>query len=322
MTNYGDTLSSEEKLEQVWRFMNQLKANGLDLFAEEGYLQLGSPSLLGSQRFDKRGHQVVSTDSDGDGVGQAALWFVPRLTAKPGPVNNAASVFPRVQVSGLAETATPLAFFVARADGVYNDTSAWVEAFASDASTSVALTASNAANSPNSVAKLELSNTDGGPATLRFYGNGTTVDLGGGGMSLIVKEADETVNNSTTLQNDDELLFAVAANEVFQFEGVLNLTTNPTPGFRMTFTGPTGAVGSFSAIYGDMLTGNADAASGPLGSPLQLASAQAGATVRFWGGIHNGATAGNLTLQWAQNTADASNTKVLAGSYIKYQKET
>jgi len=69
MTNYGDTLSSEEKLEQVWRFMNQLKANGLDLFAEEGYLQLGSPSLLGSQRFDKRGHQVVSTDSDGDGVG-------------------------------------------------------------------------------------------------------------------------------------------------------------------------------------------------------------------------------------------------------------
>ena len=35
---------------------------------------------------------------------------------------------------------------------------------------------------------------------------------------VIRKSADETVNNSTTLQDDDELLFPIAANEVWYFE--------------------------------------------------------------------------------------------------------
>jgi len=155
--------------------------------------------------------------------------------------------------------------------------------------------------------------TDGGATTLHSHA--------GGGMNLLVKEADETVNNSSVLQDDNEILFAVAANEVWQFEGVLNISViTDTTSFKMTFTGPSGAVGSFSAIRYTSV-GAIDSDSGNLGTSISM-SAGVGRAVYFWGGIHNGANAGNLTLQWAQNSAAVEDTKVLAGSYIKWQAET
>ncbi len=35
------------------------------------------------------------------------------------------------------------------------------------------------------------------------------------------------------------------------------------------------------------------------------------------GSVTNGSTAGNLTLNWAQNTANAANVTVLAGSFVE-----
>lgn len=163
---------------------------------------------------------------------------------------------------------------------------------------------------------------------LYFYDGASDIDITGGGMSLIVKEADETVNNNNTAQNDNELLFAVAANEVWQFEGVLFVTSGTTPDFTMTFSGPTGAVGAWGAILNANsggspgTTGAPIAGGGQLGTADSLETTGTIETIRFWGAIHNGANAGNLTLQWAQNTATATDTKVLAGSYIKYQIET
>ena len=142
-------------------------------------------------------------------------------------------------------------------------------------------------------------------------------------MSVVIKTADETVNNSVTLQDDNVLLFAAAANEKWQFEGVLILTAvNTTPDFKMTFTGPAASVGSWAAIFSDETTVAVDAGSAALGTAQSFVSAQVPRIVRFWGAIANGANAGNLTLQWAQDTATAVNTQVLAGSYIKYQKQT
>lgn len=153
-----------------------------------------------------------------------------------------------------------------------------------------------------------------------FIRSGGVYKAVGGGMELKVKEADETLSSNATSQNDDELLFAVAANDVAQFEGVLNISTGTSADFRLTFTGPSGAVGSFSAIYGDTASGDVDAGSAALGTDLSLVTGvNAGRTVRFWGGIHNGANAGNLQLQWAQDNSDVGSTTVRAGSYIKWQ---
>lgn len=139
-------------------------------------------------------------------------------------------------------------------------------------------------------------------------------------MSLIVKEADETISTNAVLQNDDALLFAIAANAVYQFEGVLFIESGVTPDFQFTFVGPAGAVGSFAADV--FTTSIAYFANVELATAIAVASAGTRQTIRFWGGIKNAGTAGNVTLQWAQGTSDAGNTTVHAGSYIKYQLES
>lgn len=157
--------------------------------------------------------------------------------------------------------------------------------------------------------------------------NGTTSapswqDAAGGGMSLVVQESDQTINSQTTLQ-DTELTFAVAANEVFQFEGVIFWNTNAAPDIKFQATGPTGAVGYWGlALANNVNSGTANERYlyGALGTSLAF-DVFANGIVRFWGAIHNGANAGSLTIQFAQNTSDANNTIVYAGSYIKYQIE-
>lgn len=338
----------ERQLAELAAKVNPLWSGGLDLWATNGYLQIGSSNTSGAQRFDKFGHSIVGTTDGGEG-----LWFLESFgPAASGPQAKR----PQGRISGSIQTSTNHAQMLRGVLGTRNG---------SDSSALIYTTLGGASN--DAAIKMSLSNHDGAsgsaesgyfydgatdflefriqadalnlvttttPATLsdgmlwyntttnKLYAriNGATVELGGG-MSLIVKEADETVTNSNTVQNDDELLFAVAANEVWQFEGVLLLSAHPTPDFRVTFTGPTGAVGSFAAAYS---TGALDesVSSDALGNVLSFAAASQGTVLRFWGGIHNGANAGNLQLKWAQNTSDANNTKVLAGSYIKYQKES
>lgn len=304
----------ERQIAELAAKVNPLYSGGMDRYIHSGYLQWDGIGM----RFDDNGQQVLIPD--GNSVN--SQFWVAKLSNNP----SLPPVGPKIQIGGAWTTSSPERVTY---------------------SILAALTPTSIANGPNSALTMQgrsdlalvqlaadfeddgagvyfkLVDDASNPRIVWSLDGGVNENtLGGGGMSLIVKEANETVNNSNTLQDDDELLFAVAANEVWQFEGVLALSTNATPDFQLTFTGPAGAVGSFTAIYGDVASGNVDAGSGGLANAVGLASANAGAMVRFWGGIHNGANAGNLTLRWAQLTADASATTVLAGSYLKYQKES
>ena len=306
----------ERRLARLENLINAYEQGGFDIFRQFGYLQLG----IEKPRLDHNGIMVANQNGTANGgLGKVGFWILPRLVPTPGEFTDSSALFPRSALLGYAIESSDLTSMTMESDALYNDVYARVQTLAGPTGSFVTLETGNAANE---IAQLQISNPDGGPSTLNWSANGTTIALGGGGMSLIVKEADETVNNSTTLQDDNELLFAVAANEVVQFEGVLMISTDPNADFKLTFTGPAGAVGSFAAIYGDVTTGNADASSAALGSAATLISVNDGSVVRFWGGIHNGGTAGNLTLQWAQNTANVSDSKVLAGSYLKWQAET
>jgi hypothetical protein len=129
------------------------------------------------------------------------------------------------------------------------------------------------------------------------------------------KTATETVNNSAAMQNDDELLWAVAANTLYRFELHLFYISDATPDFKFQFTVPAGAV----MRWGYMAVDTALAFKHP--------GYQNEATVGVAGGdgtdryiIINGivatvGTAGTLRLQWAQNTANASNTSVKDNSF-------
>lgn len=158
-----------------------------------------------------------------------------------------------------------------------------------------------------------------GSAVLSF----ATPSLTGTGVSkieLVRKTADEIVNNSTTLQNDDTLFAALAANEVVVFDCYLFSNQNGTSDIKFAFTVPTGATliwnwgtgrfntaDTFGGIDTTETSGTAAAMSAGIGGKFQC---------HIHGVVVNGATSGNLQLQWAQNTATAVDTTIYANSVL------
>lgn len=138
--------------------------------------------------------------------------------------------------------------------------------------------------------------------------------------TLIRKTADEAVNNSVVMQNDDHLIIPIAANEVWQAEYFLHVLQGAWAAvdFKYNFTIPAAATLTYKAH--DAI----DSAGTLAGSMIIVAATDLVAAVGngISSLIHakivvvNGANAGNITLQWAQNAAAAVNTKLLANSYL------
>lgn len=141
-------------------------------------------------------------------------------------------------------------------------------------------------------------------------------------ITYAYKATDETVNNSSTVQNDDDLVLAVEANQVYVIELSLHVSTGGTPDFKYCFAATATSTGhrqgnasSASAANGKLLMGKADLTT----ELAHLVSADP-EFLNIVGVIIVGATAGTLQLKWAQNTADVSDTKVKAGSWMKLTK--
>jgi hypothetical protein len=131
--------------------------------------------------------------------------------------------------------------------------------------------------------------------------------------TTIVKSANETVNNSTTLQNDDDLLFSVAANEKWSFISFIFYSSGTTPDIKFAFTVPSGA--TIDIVIGVWST------TGSLvdGTSVFTGTGGGAGVVRgfcLYGKVLVGATPGNVQLQWAQDVLEASNTIVHEGSTI------
>jgi hypothetical protein len=136
--------------------------------------------------------------------------------------------------------------------------------------------------------------------------------------SLFVrKSADETVNNTATLQADDQLVLPVAASVTYRFMLRLIVNTNATADFKMQFTFPSGTTMSYDAFTGS----NPDTAASSLQGPSTQATISAFSgvaadqTLHIVGMIITSTTAGSMGLTWAQNTANVSDTIVKTNSY-------
>jgi len=154
---------------------------------------------------------------------------------------------------------------------------------------------------------------------LKYRNASAWVDVGPA-HTMVYKPSDETVNNSSTLQNDDHLTFAIGANEKWEADFLLKVTTSGTPDFKVAISSPAGATVTMWLV------------GAPTGSDPTLdirtwvtsgTSASCGISSSIDNGIFvhasvsNGGTAGNVTLQWAQNTAQAADTTVMAGSAME-----
>ena len=133
------------------------------------------------------------------------------------------------------------------------------------------------------------------------------------GATTVRKTADETVNNSATLQNDDHLFFAVAANEIWAIQLIFAYYISESgSGIKFGWAVPTGATMMWaSQIIGETTTLNTEANTTGL-SP----SSSITCLVRVFGVVVAAATAGNVNLQWAQSTAGVRDTTVKANSYL------
>jgi hypothetical protein len=142
--------------------------------------------------------------------------------------------------------------------------------------------------------------------------------------TIVRKTANETVNDSSTLQDDDSLLYALAANEVVIFTASIAYNSNTTADIKFAFTVPASATLEWGYSTAHMIAaGTALEALSITSSGSAAALTGRGAQdqhILITGTVANGANAGNLRLQWAQDTANASDTIVRAHSWLRVEE--
>jgi len=154
---------------------------------------------------------------------------------------------------------------------------------------------------------------------------GAWVDITPSAATIVRKTADQTVNNSDSLVNDTHLLFPVAINEVWEATFLLmNISVSDTPSMKIGLTVPTNAV--FYAYTVLAKTDGTGAVSPNLpraGIPRSIDAE----TTQILNGIVKvivvvGDTAGNVQLQFAQDTATVEDTTMKENSCIIANKIT
>jgi hypothetical protein len=135
---------------------------------------------------------------------------------------------------------------------------------------------------------------------------------------LARKSADETVNNSTVLQNDDHLFFTIGATEAWLVEAYLMVDGGSSSSdFQVAWTVPASATMLWAASSSLSASVVAWETLPAASTPHQLSSAGTAATygmdttitgVRLTGIAAGGGTSGTVQLQWAQGTAVAEAT--------------
>jgi hypothetical protein len=159
-------------------------------------------------------------------------------------------------------------------------------------------------------------------STFQGYNGSTWAPLGSSAVTPFVsktKTADETQNNvvnpTAALQNDDELFFSIGANETWNFRFTVLANANVTPDIKFAVTAPTGATCKVGTSDPEGATSVSN-----LGCGASTGLVTGNTTEDVYevvGSVTNGANAGNITLQWAQNTANAANVIVRSGSFVE-----
>jgi hypothetical protein len=157
--------------------------------------------------------------------------------------------------------------------------------------------------------------------------NGLSVPTGVGAIIDPYCTADTTVNNSTTLVNVTGLSASLEANAKYSMDGFIAYTSGATPDIKFAWTVPSGATGWWAAWS------TSTAAAGTVGSVVSFwdttftAAQSAGGSDTLSGNCSClphayvvTTNAGTIQLQFAQNTANASNTIVRAGSWLRFRR--
>lgn len=125
--------------------------------------------------------------------------------------------------------------------------------------------------------------------------------------------SDTTKNNNTTLADVTGCSFAVLASASYAFVFMLHGISNVAADYKFTLTGPAAPTAiryGLTSISVDV----ADAAA--FGTSIFRASSGVDEGIMIWGQLRNGANAGTVQLQFAQQTANVSNSVIYAESSV------
>lgn len=179
----------------------------------------------------------------------------------------------------------------------------------------VVINAINDAGSAN--IPLEIRGTQ-----LAYFGAGTqhfaidtTGNITGRGIAIEkTKTASTARNTTTTLTDDPDLIFTgMLANTNYEIE-VGCLLDGPSAGgakFQVNFTGTLAVTSEVMAI------GNGVVGAANMNAPYSVAAGTSVLHLYWFKTAIRTNTAGTLSLQWAQNASNASNTTMYLGSYLK-----
>lgn len=136
-----------------------------------------------------------------------------------------------------------------------------------------------------------------------------------GPIQKVRKAADETVTSNGTPQNDDHLLFSVAANEVWAITMRLSYTNNNVANstLHIDHTIPAGASGFYT--WRAQTAENEDLAWTTAQTGVGITSAL-DQPVWIDGTLINAGTAGTFQFQWAQTASSVTATTIRAGSWL------
>lgn len=142
------------------------------------------------------------------------------------------------------------------------------------------------------------------------------------------KTADTSRAATTTFADDDHLSYAVEANAVYVMDGWIKYFAHSTPDIKIQFTTPTGTLGE----WGWLMPGSGTAATATAGFSIRTDTIDVGGSRTGYGTTDSnmftpmngfwriGSTAGSVTLQWAQNTSDATASVLFTDSWLRFQR--
>lgn len=145
-------------------------------------------------------------------------------------------------------------------------------------------------------------------------------------VEVITASSTQVANNTTTLANDTELLVSLEASATYVIQLVAGFdNVNTGVGYRTAWTVPSGATGKrfvFGATQTSGSFGDAENTRGKIPAvDFTTASTHVSGTIDQshyeWLTVTTGTEPGNAQFQFAQQTANASNTTRLANSLIR-----
>jgi hypothetical protein len=206
------------------------------------------------------------------------------------------------------------------AAAIHDDTSGEINAITEKASpVSADLILIEDSEASNAKKKVQLGNLPGGAGSV-----GDLLDT-----LFVRKTSDEVVNASATLQDDDELVMPIGANEVWEYELCIKWgnASNASADFKYQITAPSGAAGMKIQVGPATATSATDNTAVDMAgwstedfsaTPIAVGQHATTGVTLLWIRVLvvNGANSGNVQFQWAQNSSQSIDTTVYAHSFM------